>query len=192
MTLVIQMQGVPGQLLGIVQGRDQEHRVGPGILRPDELHRVDDEVLGDRRQPRGFLAQGQQLVIAVEEVGLHHHGEGRGAVLRVEMRLFHRVEPAVERAQAGGTHLDLGDDCRVLAPQRLEKGVVVQRLAFRQVPRDHADPLPAALGDAHQDVRGRHPRNPLSSSSLPAAAPEARMPRATSTPSSRVGARPAT
>ena len=136
----------------------------PASRAQSELDGIDDEVLGDRRQPRGGAAGGEQVVAAVEEVGLDDHRQRRRAGLGIEPRLGEGIDPAVQRAEPRRAHLDLGDDRRIAPhrPQPAEEGVVGRRARRPLGPTrgigaaDLRDPLPAALGDPQEDVGRAH------------------------------------
>ena len=53
---------ITAQLLRLVEVGDQEDRGGPRFESPDELQRVDYEVLGDHGEARGIAAEAQQIV----------------------------------------------------------------------------------------------------------------------------------
>jgi len=59
-----------------IERGDEQDRIRPCRDRPVELARIDDELLGDRRQSTGRLAGGEQLVAAEEEIRLDHHRQG--------------------------------------------------------------------------------------------------------------------
>ena len=99
-------------------------------------------------RPEASRQAAQDLVAAVEEVGLDDHRQGRRAVPGVEPGLGQRVHPAVQRAEPGRAHLDLGDDrwghpgaAASAARNALSAGV-------RGAPSASSDgSIPAGLGD---------------------------------------------
>ncbi|MNH24541.1 hypothetical protein D3C79_844810 [compost metagenome] len=139
-----------GHLHVIQRRNDQQHTVsaqGPGF---DDLVRIDHEVLADHRQ----LARGARLlqvdVAALEVVDIGQHRQAGRPALLVADGDVGRNEVFADHALAWRGFVDLGNDCRLLAPGLLDQGLgkaarsigdCRHTLELRQ-----ADPC-AALGD---------------------------------------------
>jgi hypothetical protein len=82
------------------QGCNEKDRIGPGLASPLELHRMDDKVLRQGREPAFPSTCGQQLVATEEEFGLHHYRQGCRALSGIGPGLTQGIESALQGSDA--------------------------------------------------------------------------------------------
>jgi hypothetical protein len=153
-----------GQGLAVEDLGDEQHGVGPGEARLEELVAVEDEVLAQQRRRHRGADPGKVRQVPLEEGGVGEDADGGGAVAGVGAGDGDRVEVGADQPGGGRGALDLGDDLHAAGrfqghpevAHRRGLGQAPLQVGFRQAGPRLVD-LPAlARHNAVQDGGHRH------------------------------------
>src|ERR1019366_8294904 len=154
------------QLAGPKRGDDEQHRIGAGGLRLQELILRDDEVFAQQRRVDRRSNRRQVLDGPVEERRLGQHRNGRGSRVDISPCDRHRIVLRAQNAARRRSPLALGDDVHPIEPgQRGQQTFSAAPDAIR--PPGQRREWFARLADLHDPPRRRHDRREQITRRLP-------------------------